>query len=247
MSWEFDGSDDYIEWNVGACNLTGAWTQVFVILLNSGVSWQSYISNENSSFQPLVSTTRHSSGNLTSIVGNGANLQQLGISHSNSDGWMLLANTRTGGASQTPRGHKIIMSSGVATHVNAGATQNNQATQAGGRIIFGHWSGSDYFSGKLVVAAEWASALSDGQIESLHANFTRDDWLALSPAGLWDGYDQFATDRTGNSADRSAIIGTTEDTGDDPDGWSDWEGGAPPPTTSFPFRSHRQLASIYRR
>lgn len=228
MSRLFDGVDDVVIWGLGSCNLTGAYTLAAVVKLDAGVSWQSYLSNEDASTS-RVAFGRHSSGELTAVGGGGAQYFINALSHSNADGWMLIAITKAAGTT-APKMHKYPIG-GSPTHQTALASGGNGVTQAGGNVRFGEIDGSDFFKGRLAVAAEFTTALSDADIESLVTTFTRANWLALGAVGLWDEIDAFTTDHTGNGASRTSLVGTTDDA-DDPTGWAGWAGAAaeaPPP------------------
>jgi hypothetical protein len=199
-----------------------------VIKLDAGVSWQGYLSVDNSSNSSVIATGRHGpSGQIASYTGGGANTQTA-VAHSSADGWMLVANRRAAGTGSIPVLSKYPIG-GSPTHTAGGAGQNNQTSQAGGRVVFGQINGSDFFKGRLAVAAIWTTDLSDANLESLVTSFTRANWLSLSPAGLWDELDAFSTDHTGNGASQTSLVGTTDDA-DDPSGWGSWGAGGGPTT-----------------
>jgi len=218
MSRLFNGTSDQVQWSIGGCDLQTGWTMVAVIKLDAGVVWQAYLSNDNALNSSLVAMGRQgSSGNLASYTGGGANTQAA-IPHSSADGWMLVATRRAAGNGQIPRLSKYPIG-GSPTHTDAGGVQDNNASQS--RVVFGQINNSDFFKGRLAVAAEWNTPLTDSQINSLVTTFTRANWLSLSPAGLWDELDAFATDHTGNGAARTSLVGTADDA-DDPAGWTGW-------------------------
>jgi hypothetical protein len=105
-------------------------------------------------------------------------------------------------------------------------TPADPSSQAGGTVRFGEIDGADFFKGRMAACALWKSALSQANKESLQT-LTRANWLSLSPDGLWDATDQFATDQTGNGATRTTLVGTTSDA-DDPAGWASWAASADP-------------------
>lgn len=226
MSRLFDGVNDEVQWAVGNCNLTTAYSIVCLIKLDSGVSWQAFLGNEAPVTGSEIAMGRHNSGVIATYSQGGIGAST-GVAIDSTDGWVLIATTRAAGTGVIPTHHKYPIG-GSATHTAATGARDNQASQVGGKIVFGQIDGSDFFKGRLAVAAEWTTALSDANIESLVTNLTRAHWLSLSPVGLWDELDAFNTDHTGGGASRTSLVGTTDDA-DDPAGWGSWAaaGGSP--------------------
>jgi hypothetical protein len=219
----FNGTDGQAQWSIGGCNLTGAWTLVNVVKFDAGVSWQSMLGNDHATSGSELAIGRHTDGRYWVLIGGGAGGAPVStFTISSADGWLLLASRRPAGASQTVR-HTKYPIGGSPTHQDATGTMNNSLTQAGGKVVFGQIDGADFFKGRLAVAAEFNANLSDADLESLVTTFSRANWLSLGAVGLWDAYDRFATDRTGNGADQTLLTGTTVDA-DDPTGWAQWEG-----------------------
>jgi hypothetical protein len=195
---------------------------VCVIKLDAGVSWQAYIGNEHATTGSQIAIGRHSSGDLATY-GDGGVATRTAVAHSSTDGWVLVGSSHPAGTSTlTHVKHPI---GGAQTSANPATTLGNPVTQVGGKIVFGQIDGSDFFKGRLAVCAEWASALNTTQLAALVSSFTRSDWLATSPVGLWDELDAFQADHTGGGASRTSITGTTDDA-DDPAGWASWAGAA---------------------
>lgn len=218
----FDGADDVVDFSIGGCSSTGTWTLVSVVEFNAGVSWQSLLSLDIAATGSEIAIGRSgSSGQIAAFRGGGAGGIADAISVSSSDNWALIAASKATAGTTTVRLHKGVVG-GAWTHTDGETLANVSAQES---IRFGAIDSSDFFAGKCAVIAKWNTGLSDANLESLLTSFTRTDWLALSPAGLWDGYDQFATDRTGGGATRTAIVGTTVETGDVPTGWASWDGG----------------------
>lgn len=219
MSRRFDGTDDQVQWSIGGCNLTGAFTFACVAKFDTGVAWQGMLGNETAATGSEMAIGRHGgTGNLAVFAGGGVNTQNA-VAVSSSDGWCLYAVTKAAGT-VLPRMHKHPIG-GAATRANAGGNVADGATQAGGKIVFGQIDGSDPFDGWLAVAAEFATALSDANVTSLATTLTRANWLSKGAVGLWDELDAFATDHTGGGASRTSLVGTTDDA-DDPTGWASW-------------------------
>jgi hypothetical protein len=221
----FDGVDDQVQWSIGGCNLTGALTLACVIKLDAGVSWQSYLGNDHATTGSDLAMSRWSTGEIGMVRGGGAGGASKAITHSSSDGWMLIAVTKASGTT-TPTFHKYPIG-GSPTHTAGDSTLATFSTQA--TVVFGQIDGADFFKGRLFACAEFATALSNADIESLVTTFTRTNWLAKGAVGLWDENDAFATDHTGNGASRTLLTGTTDDA-DDPADAAGWAAG---PTQAF--------------
>lgn len=218
MSRLFDGINNQVQWAVGGSDLTGAWTFAMLIKSDAGVTWQGLLGNEHATNGSEVATGRHSAGTFSAFAGGGSNIQQ-GPAYSSADGWVLLVARRPAGSLQTIRFTKYPIG-GSPAHSNSASGMDNPVTQAGGKIVFGQIDGADFFKGRCAVLAEWASQLSDVNVESLVTTLTRANWLSLSPTALWDELDAFATDWAGTSS-RTSLVGTTDDA-DDPTGWASW-------------------------
>jgi hypothetical protein len=232
MSRLFDGVDDTVRWSIGSCNITGDWTMAYIIKLDSGVSWQSYLGTNTSAGASAAATGRHSDGRLDAMHGGGAQFFSAAVTHSNSDGWMIGIVSKVAGNNQ-PIASKFPIG-GAWTHTTMSSlsgTPANPASQAGGTVRWGEIDGADFFKGRLAACAIWTSALSQANKETL-ATLTRANWLSLTPQGLWDEIDAFATDHTGNGASRTTLTGTADDA-DDPTGWASWEGAVATPIPSL--------------
>jgi hypothetical protein len=135
-----------------------------------------------------------------------------------SEGWVLLAATKTSGTT-TVRLHKYVYSTNTWTHQNTAAgTSADQATSGtmnasiGSSLASGTVSGS--FDGDIAVVGKWNVVLADNQLESLSTSLNA--WWQAPPAVLFT-LDQSATgqlvrDLTGGGANQSAIVGTTVST-----------------------------------
>lgn len=209
----FDGVDDSITTSIGACNLTGAFT--------IGGAFQR---KTNATADTIMANRLAADGNGLYLHINSAN--DLCIGHNGgllvgatnpsvvvADGLTLYFVTKAAGT-VTPRLHVLRSTSAEAVwlHENFVGTFPNIASQAGGVVRFGARSSaaSDPAAIDLATAAEWTSALTDAQVESLAGPLTA--WQALSPQGLWR-FNQAATtdpvlDLTTGGANQTAITGT---------------------------------------
>lgn len=218
----FDGVDDEIRCAIGSCDRNAGGT-TFGILCKKNVNavWQALIglhntlgtavqaieiSNANSLYWDLDVTGQSVDGQVTVA-----------------DGWVTVLFGKDAGATATARASKLIMSSGVWTHSNAGGTMTDGVMPgASGTVRFGEWEDGDDFNGWLGCAAVWASNLSDVAREAIAPSLQA--WKNSNPVGLWAfNQDSVATavvDLMGNGANQSAITGTNVDVAEVPPNFS---------------------------
>lgn len=218
----FDGVDDEIRCAIGSCDRNAGGT-TFGILCKKNVNavWQALIglhntlgtavqaieiSNANSLYWDLDVTGQSVDGQVTVA-----------------DGWVTLLFGKAAGATATARASKLIMSSGVWAHSDAGGTMTDGVMPgASGTVRFGEWEDGDDFNGWLGCAAVWASNLSDVAREAIAPGLQA--WKNSNPVGLWAfNQDSVATavvDLMGNGADQSAITGTSVDAAEVPPNFS---------------------------
>lgn len=206
----FDGVDDELRVAVGAGAFTPTnITMAILCKLTADSQWHSLMCCQDAA----TSTARYSveidpSSNLIAVI-DGADTSDTGTTMAVSDGWCVVAMTRSGGAAGTWRAHKVPIS-GSPVHADRGTTA--EGTSADSTIQFGEFeSVGDRFEGHMLAAGIWNSALTDQQVESLAGGFYY--WNKLAPRECWlfDGAvaTPVASRAIAGTADQSAVEGTT--------------------------------------
>lgn len=219
MSRSFDGTDDNLVFPVSAAGNVGFGTLAAII--KTPASW----SGTRSVMRLLTGAF---AGCLGMFVASGG---QVGMSNGvaapigstvlAANEWYLIAVGKATGTA-TPRVHIYRYSTGVWVHENtAGGVANAALPSTSGFNTHGQRVGDHFLQATVSVIGLYATALSDGDVETMELSLTA--WSALSPVGLW-AYNQAATtdavqDLSGNAAHQSAITGTAV-SADEPDGWS---------------------------
>lgn len=133
-----------------------------------------------------------------------------------SDGWMLIAATRSTAAATTlykiPIGGSTTTSAGGALADSVTWQQGSPTLTIGGPEDAAnmYWAAGAYWDGVT---------LTQGQIEGIATAKTTASINALTPTWLADDSDAFATNLTNPGVgDRTASVGTADDA-DDPSGW----------------------------
>lgn len=239
MSYIFDGVDDDIHESIGANNYRLDVTIAVIAKFAAGRdgAWNALTTALSSGAAPQGHGLDKTNANKIGFLNDGGTGTFSTTTTTSSDNWCLHVATKTAG-NTTPKYHRYKFD--TTTWVTAESFSANQANPtapgaSGGIEIGGDTHGAgDWCSARIAVVAYWNSVLSDANILTLISTFTRANWLSLTPTGLWDATDQFATDQTGNGANRTSITGTTS-SADDPTGWASWAGA----TTSLPIpRQH---------
>jgi len=219
---DFDGTDDRIIASLGNNNLTGAWTMIVGCRKDADSIWGPLMVIENSAgtaVQVGIFIADTNPGRPGVIWGTNSNAlaSAAGTNVQQADGWVIVAFSKASG-SVAPRGH--VYKAGAWTHADMATAVANQASFAGGRVVFGSSLAANFFNGKIGFAYIFnGTALSDSQFEALDGG-SKSTYLALGPSGGWE-FNQSAvgtsvTDLTGNGADQTAITGTTVTTSDAP-------------------------------
>ena len=134
--------------------------------------------------------------------------------------WQTLVWTRPVGASTMLRSHRLILSTGVWTHVDEGNITNFGGTtsyvQLGrlDRVV----DGAEPLYGDMAAFAMYDFDMNDAAVEAALTDGLQ-GWLDASPVFMPDlTVDELAqsTDLTGNGADQLSIVGTTAIEGEDP-------------------------------
>lgn len=212
MSREFDGVDDQAVATITGPN--GAYTllEVVRIMSTSDTIWHSFIEIENSG--TLVCGLGRSDAGLLYAYVNGT---QDDVPFTDSDGWALVAHTKTAG-STTPILHKIIIG-GAATHTAVPFTTGAPAS-VGNTLRLG---GNDDFSHsrRAVSALIRGVALSNAELEGIATAKTTQSIADLCNATtdyLYDDSNGFTTNLLDPGRGDLTKTGTT-DNADDPSGW----------------------------
>lgn len=224
MSELFNGTTGAGIWSIGACSVSGDWTIGQILKYDAGVAWQSLAGlNAANSY---IATARHngSGGKIAGYGGGGSQYSYSSVPVSSADGWALNLVRKLAGSNAPVS--TLYPIGGSPTHLVQSMNGGTLGDPAGAQtsVHFGEVNGSDPFKGHLAVFGAVAAYMSTANVESLVTTMTRANWVSLF-AGVWDADDSFATDRTGNGATRTSLVGTTVDAADNPAGWSLWSGG----------------------
>ena len=206
----FDGVDDRVQCAIGGS--TAPSTLVALVRLQDLGKWQTPIALWTDSLG--VSTALQiTSANLLAFITNTASGARSSFTVAQ-DEWVLIVGGKASGTA-TPRLHYYRFSTETWVHGDAVAAIGDGDSVAGGVVVFGqNWgSGLDYLDGDIAAAAVFDFLLSDAGVEDLVEVNALEDWLDLSPVGMWDFRQESTatpvTDLTGNGADQTALTGTT--------------------------------------
>jgi hypothetical protein len=227
VSYLFDGVDDQIRTSIGGQNFNTAVTMVTLCKFAAGRdgAWNGLTTCMTSGGAGRGYGIDKTAANKVGFLNDGSAARVTTTTTTSADNWCLHVATKATGT-VTPKYHRYKFDTTTwVTGENFDGTVANPTTPGGTGLVQlgGDSGGGDWFSGRLAVIAYWNSVLTDPQILTLISTFTRANWLSLTPTGLWDATDQFATDQTGNGATRTLLTGTTSDA-DDPTGWASWAG-----------------------
>jgi hypothetical protein len=257
LARRFDGVDDNIRLNIGACNLIGAYTIAALCRTNIDHIPDNLVVNHSppNTVRCLLTQTEDAGAGedylvgLPSLSSGGAltspPISETAMRYRYSNDWSIQVATKTAG-SVIPRFHIYV--NGTWRHADGQIAVNDPVSQGGGNIRIPSFGGLSFDPYDFAVAAEWnGQALTDGQVEELSVNRRTLDWLNNSggePAGLWQ-FNQsttatLVTDLTGNGADQTLIVGSEVIT-TGPTGWTYEEN----PVVEFgvPTLVQRRLAS----
>lgn len=202
----FDGSDDLLTTSIGGANLTGAYTIAALVKRVTDNAAAAYVTNFTSAPANGVGIGTNASNQV--FVAQAATVRNAaGLTFTVSDGWVIIVATKASGTA-TPRLH--LYKGGSWSHADAASTLGNPSSQS--EVRFGSYILDGLFTASnIALAAEWISALSDAQIETLDNNSQTQDWGNLSPAAMWEFGGSVATplDDLIDGADQSAITGTS--------------------------------------
>ncbi len=235
MSRLFDGVDDQMAYPIPAgVALNDALSLLIVckIQVVSDTTWLSLLEGENSSAAVACALGRHASAGGIYFANTFSSINAGTIA--DSDGWMIVAVTRTAAAATDF--HKLPI--GGSRTTTAGGALADGATAAGGTMRIG---GNDDFANILVAAAAYwnGTTLTTGQLDGILSAKTTQSILDLSPTWCVDDSDSFANDLIG-TAHRNSLVGTTSDA-DNPSGWVYYGAGAIP----YPISRDFQRMAVY--
>lgn len=206
-------------------DLAGGYTLLMVVrVLAANGSWQSFLESQTSGAVVRPCMVRHATGNaLTQIDSTGArDIAAIPVTAAQS--WQVVAITRPAGASQTVRGHQIIIG-GATTRANHGSTASNDTAYATGKFIV---AGDDDPANIRVAAwAIWdGTALTDGNIDGIASAKTTQSILDLTPTACFDSENGLMkTDLIGTLP--GTLVGSITESSDGPSGWVYYGAGAP--------------------
>ena len=194
---------------------TAAFTMLIVVKIatTTDTTWQSLLEFHTAPTTHMLAMGRNDSGHIYVATGSTQYYNNANGQIRDEDGWAIVAATKIAGTN-IPRIHKMVVG-GSAFHNDAGGTIGDPGGPDQVRI-----GGNDDWADIYVAAAAfWNSALTDGNLDSIHSALTTQSILDLSPAWCVDdaGGDGLATDLVGTN-DRDTLVGTT-DSADDPPGW----------------------------
>lgn len=207
MPRTFDGVDDRVNVGLGAMNsfTFGPGTIAAIVKSTSDTSSGAAIHVGASS----TSTSRYNIQVAASILkGRTRNTLALAplITITVANGWCLIAMTKATGT-VVPRFHKVIISTGAATHENSVTSLANPDVIAVAPLI-GATEG--FFTGDILVGAIWDRVLSDAEIELLASSLWR--WTTSSPRAHWRLDQELTTqkvrDLSGGNSNESSLVGT---------------------------------------
>jgi hypothetical protein len=216
----WDGNDDFLKVSVGnASSISGTYSLVALARRQStGASY--LIANHHSSNAGKETLTINSDGSIGLSV-DFASTTSGALTVDRTDGWVIVGVSKTSG-STVPRFH--VYKGGTWSHGDGTGAIGNSVVPLDGSIHFGQvFNGAIKSQMELAVAAEFDTALSDGDFETLEDGWQTQDWFDLSPATLWD-FNQASTstpveDLMGGGADEISITGTTV-ISDGPPAWT---------------------------
>lgn len=207
----FNGSSARIDFSIGGCNLTGAYT--FAALQRRA---------ELGTYDNLFRHRPKAGADLGGFGLNPSNKAEANSGAAVSEStatipaldWVLIVISKAAG-SVKPDFHIYDFTTAEWSHASGTIALGNLATQAEGSIRLGAYETEDFFKGDVAACAEWnGTALTQAEAEALKtATSLKAGWLAKSPSGLWT-FEQSSVaeevkDLTGNGANQTAISGTS--------------------------------------
>lgn len=186
---------------IGSCDTTGPFTWVgYMRFTEASTGW--IIARQDSGFS--------GASNWTSLGREGGQLVgypsvSSGINPPNSK-WVLVVMTKEEAGSSPFVFYYYNFATKAWTKVETPATATNH-TGTPTRLQFGKWNGGEQFNGLYAAAAIFESYFTPTEVHALAEVSFVEDWLTMTPAGLWI-FDQEAAnkevvDLTGNGADGS--------------------------------------------
>lgn len=204
----FDGVNDGIELGKGAVNGTGALSVAVLCSRGRDASVDYVFSYSDAATGGKSGLGFEADNSVRWEDGTVGGAWSASVKLTVAEGLAILVVTKAAG-STVPRFHKKLLSGGGWVHSDGWRAVANAAAST--RLEIGNWNTvSNFFLGKVAVAAAWDSVLSDANVESLFATSATADWLALNPAGLWQ---------------LNQLSGATQ-VPDDTDGGADQNGGS---------------------
>lgn len=146
------------------------------------------------------------------------------------DGWCLVGWSK-GAGTVTPRFHKVVLSTLVATHEAAGGTAADD-TPVTSAFIGSNQVPANFWDGDIAAIGIYNANLSDAENEDIARSWLRMD--RTDGKGWWmlnqESVGQTLFDRTGGGANQTAITGTTIATTEPGE---PFQGYLPPPHPEF--------------
>lgn len=218
MPRAFDGVDDEIRLDVGACSSMTYGT--LAVIVKHGVSdWGAVMGLHTSAGAGQMFFEFSPSGGFSAklLCGTNNSNGQFGVSSfNNTTTWYFICVTKDTG-SVAPRFHVYDYATNAWTHENAVGTVADGASVSGGTVRLGEYEDIDDFTGDIACAGAWANTtFTDSQIEQSGMPLSLQGWLSMNPSALWV-FDQSATtqkvvDLMGGGANESVLNGTAVST-----------------------------------
>lgn len=221
MSWVWDGVDDQYDYGSFPLSFNDALTMLALVKITEtdDTTWESIVEIEAGG-ATRFSMGRRSNGTL--YYGNNVGIDSAGTLN-DSLGWVWVAVTRTAAAATSYH----IMPVGGSRTTSAGGALADGASCSGGTMTIG--GPSDPFTGKMACYAYWPSDIGTANLDTILAGNSTATVTGLTPHAAYDASDGFVADLM-VGFNRTADVGTTEDTGDNPAGYT-YAGAGPPAAT----------------